>query len=182
MAHRLVLAVIIIALNAVCLSAVSRAQDNSIPCDAFVKNPDGSWSAMRNAAIQGTGLTIRAGSVLRPGASIRGLDLATMLNRACPEQPEPAPVATSDPWAALGRYADANGNIEVERLTCAQLADASSADADLLLAWYSGWYNGLAKRHSVNPARVGYAIRNVADFCKGNRDKRLAEVMALMLK
>ena len=184
MASGLVPAVVAIALNTVCLGAISRAQDKSMPCDAFVKNPDGSWSATRNAAIQGTGasLTIRAGSVLRPGASIRGLDLATILDRECPVEPEPAPVAAPDPQVALGRYSDANGNIEAEKLSCGQLAEASSADADLFLAWYSGWYSGFAKKRGINPARVRYAIRNVVDFCKGNRDNRLAQVMELMLK
>ena len=44
----------------------------------------------------------------------------------------------------LSTYADANGNIDVQKLTCAQLAGTFQEDADFLSVWYSGWYNGLA--------------------------------------
>ena len=47
----------------------------------------------------------------------------------------------------LSAYADANGFLDVQRLTCAQLAGTWQGDADMLMAWYSGWYNGLAKKH-----------------------------------
>jgi hypothetical protein len=46
----------------------------------------------------------------------------------------------------LSTYADANGYIDVQKLTCAQLAGTFQEDADMLTAWYSGWYNGLAKK------------------------------------
>ena len=42
----------------------------------------------------------------------------------------------------LTDYVDANGYINVQKLTCAQLADTFQPDADALMAWYSGWYNG----------------------------------------
>ena len=35
-------------------------------------------------------------------------------------------------------------------LTCAQLANTTPDDANFLGAWYSGWWNGHNKRHSVN--------------------------------
>jgi hypothetical protein len=41
----------------------------------------------------------------------------------------------------LKTYADANGYIDVQKLTCAQLAGTFQEDADLLTTWYSGWYN-----------------------------------------
>ncbi len=47
----------------------------------------------------------------------------------------------------LSAYADANGFIDVQKLTGAQLARTWQQDADLLTAWYSGWYNGLARKH-----------------------------------
>lgn len=47
----------------------------------------------------------------------------------------------------LTAYADANGYIDVQTLTCAQLAGTFQEDADMLSTWYSGWYNGLAKKH-----------------------------------
>ncbi len=45
----------------------------------------------------------------------------------------------------LSEYADKNGYIDVQALTCDQLANAFQEDADYLTVWYSGWYNGLAK-------------------------------------
>jgi hypothetical protein len=52
----------------------------------------------------------------------------------------------------------------------------------LFLAWYSGWYSGFAKNRSINLARTRYAIRNVVAYCKGDRNKRLTDVMEQMLK
>ena len=42
----------------------------------------------------------------------------------------------------LNTYADKDGYIDVQKLTCAQLANTFQEDADYLAAWYSGWYNG----------------------------------------
>ncbi len=47
----------------------------------------------------------------------------------------------------LSAYVDSNGFIDVQKLTCAQLAGTYQEDADALTSWYSGWYNGLAKKH-----------------------------------
>jgi hypothetical protein len=47
----------------------------------------------------------------------------------------------------LSSYVDANGFIDVQKLTCAQLAGTFQEDADMLATWYSGWYNGLAKKN-----------------------------------
>ena len=44
----------------------------------------------------------------------------------------------------LTAYADANGYIDVQALTCAALAGTWQGDADRLTTWYSGWYNALA--------------------------------------
>jgi hypothetical protein len=44
----------------------------------------------------------------------------------------------------LKTYEDANGNLDVQNLSCAQLAGTYQEDADFLTVWYSGWYNGLA--------------------------------------
>ena len=46
----------------------------------------------------------------------------------------------------LSAYVDANGYLDVQTLTCAQLANTYQEDANLLAAWYSGWYNGLAHK------------------------------------
>jgi hypothetical protein len=171
-----------------CAGTGAHAQSNDIPCDAFVKNPDDTWSALRNVAIRGTGdsLTIRQGSVLRPGAAIKGIDLATMLDQQCPATPEPAPAsvqpAAPAPRVTLGSFANANGTIESQRLSCGELADASPEEAGLFLAWYSGWYIGSAKKRGINLARVRSSIHTVIDYCRANRDKKIVNVMDLMLK
>jgi hypothetical protein len=171
-----------------CPGTGAHAQSNDIPCDAFVKNSDDTWSALRNVAIQGTGdsLTIRQGSVLRPGAVIKGIDLATMLDQQCPATPEPAPASVQPPAplprVTLGSFANANGTIETQRLSCGELADASPEEAGLFLAWYSGWYNGSAKKRGINLVRVRSSIHTVIDYCRGNRDKKIVNVMDLMLK
>jgi hypothetical protein len=45
----------------------------------------------------------------------------------------------------LKNYADAKGYIDVQKLTCAQLAGTFQEDADFLGVWYSGWYNAWRK-------------------------------------
>ena len=50
----------------------------------------------------------------------------------------------------LKTYTDADGFLNVQALTCAQLAGTFQEDADLLTTWYSGWYKGLAKKHYIN--------------------------------
>ena len=55
-------------------------------------------------------------------------------------------LAKADP-VPLSAYADANGFIDVQKLTCAQLANTYQEDANALTSWYSGWYNGLAHKH-----------------------------------
>jgi hypothetical protein len=54
--------------------------------------------------------------------------------------------ASADP-IDLTAYVDANGFLDVQTLTCAQLANSCQEDADSLMSWYSGWYNGLAYKH-----------------------------------
>lgn len=61
----------------------------------------------------------------------------------------------------LKSYANSEGYIDVQALTCAQLAGTFQEDAVLLTSWYSGWYNGLAKRHSINLPRSREADQKV---------------------
>src|ERR1700722_12293527 len=97
--------------------------------------------------------------------------------------PGTAPSAAApQPQSFLARYADANGNLDVRQLTCGHLDDTSAEEAELFLSWYSGWYSGVAKNHGINLARIRYAIRNVVAYCKGDRNKRLTDVMEQMLK
>ena len=54
----------------------------------------------------------------------------------------------------LKTYADGDGYLDVQKLTCAQLANTFQEDADYLTVWYSGWYNGLAKKHMMKVDRA----------------------------
>ena len=91
-------------------------------------------------------------------------------------------ICSASAQTELSKYADAKGYIDVQKLTCAQLAGTYQEDADFLGVWYSGWYNGLAKRRGINVAKVRYVSRQVMDYCKANRDKTLVDVMELRLK
>jgi inactivated superfamily I helicase len=62
--------------------------------------------------------------------------------------------STAQAQVELKDYADANGYIDVQKLTCAQLAGTYQEDADFLGIWYSGWYNGLAKKHAIDVPRT----------------------------
>jgi hypothetical protein len=197
MRRRLTLAVAAaIALQAFAMTTGAQAQSSTIPCENFAKNADGTWTVLETTYIEGPAVKVQEGGVVRPGVLIRGYDIATIIDKACPnagvapppgtapaaQQPQQQAQPPAQMQSLLARYADANGNIDVRQLTCGHVADTSTEEAGLLLAWYSGWYNGQAKGHGINLPRVRYAIRNVIDYCKANRDKRLSAVMELMLK
>jgi hypothetical protein len=82
----------------------------------------------------------------------------------------------------LSSYADANGYIDVQKLTCAQLAGTFQDDADLLVAWYSGWYNGLAKKHLANPDRAKRLEHEIIVHCKANPGIRVIDAIAVVFK
>jgi hypothetical protein len=82
----------------------------------------------------------------------------------------------------LKNYADANGYIDVQKLTCAQLAGTFQEDADFLGVWYSGWYNGLAKKHALNVPRTKAGIHNVIVYCKANPTTTVIQAIDVMLK
>jgi hypothetical protein len=52
-----------------------------IPCDAFMRNPNGTWLTTRQVTING--VTMGAGALLRRGVSFDGYDLATLLEERC---------------------------------------------------------------------------------------------------
>jgi hypothetical protein len=79
-------------------------------------------------------------------------------------------------------YADADGYLNVQKLTCNQLANTYQEDADFLGIWYSGWYNGLAKKSSINVPRVKENTHQVIVYCKANRDKRIIQAIDAVLK
>ena len=79
-------------------------------------------------------------------------------------------------------YADAEGYIDVQALTCAALAGTWQGDADRLTTWYSGWYNALAKKHYFNIARSKELEHEVIVYCKANPQIRIIEALDVMFK
>jgi hypothetical protein len=82
----------------------------------------------------------------------------------------------------LSAYADANGYLDVQKLTCAQLAGTWQQDADMLTTWYSGWYNGLAHKHLLNVRRAKEAEHEVIVYCKAHPDEKIIEAIAVVFK
>ena len=82
----------------------------------------------------------------------------------------------------LSTYADADGMIDVQKLTCGHLAGTYQEDADALAMWYSGWYNGLAKKHFFNLPRAKEGLHQVIVYCKANPDKKVIQAIAVVLK
>ncbi|HLG82018.1 MAG TPA: HdeA/HdeB family chaperone [Bradyrhizobium sp.] len=93
-----------------------------------------------------------------------------------------AAIPVAEAQVELKNYADANGYIDVQKLTCAQLAGTYQEDADFLGVWYSGWYNGLAKKHAINVPRTKAGIHNVIVYCKANPAKKVIEAIDVILK
>jgi hypothetical protein len=82
----------------------------------------------------------------------------------------------------LSAYTDANGYIDVQTLMCAQLAGTFQEDADMLTTWYSGWYNGLAKKHYIHVTRAKIFEHEVIVFCKANPDVKIITAIDTLLK
>src|SRR5690349_16290503 len=82
----------------------------------------------------------------------------------------------------LSTYADANGFLDVQALTCAQLANTWQEDADRLTTWYSGWYNGLAKRHYMDIRKAREAEHEVIVYCKANPEIRVIKAIDIVFK
>jgi hypothetical protein len=82
----------------------------------------------------------------------------------------------------LSTYADANGFLDVQKLTCAQLAGTWQGDADRLTTWYSGWYNGLARKHYMDIVKGKEAEHEVIVYCKANPEQLIIEAIAVVFK
>jgi hypothetical protein len=82
----------------------------------------------------------------------------------------------------LSTYADAEGFIDVQALTCAQLANTWQGDADMLASWYSGWYNGLAKKHYMDIRKGKEAEHEVILYCKAHPELRIIQAMEVVFK
>ncbi|HMM90786.1 HdeA/HdeB family chaperone [Bradyrhizobium sp.] len=82
----------------------------------------------------------------------------------------------------LSAYVDSNGFINVQTLTCAQLAGTFQEDADALTAWYSGWYNGLARKHYMDLRKGKVAEHEIILYCKANPEKLIIDAIAVVFK
>jgi hypothetical protein len=82
----------------------------------------------------------------------------------------------------LSAYADAEGFLDIQALTCAQLAGTWQDQADLLSAWYSGWYNGLAKRHYMDIRKGREAEHELIVYCKANPQLRIIQAIDIVFK
>jgi hypothetical protein len=82
----------------------------------------------------------------------------------------------------LSAYMDKDGYVDVQILTCAQLAGTFQEDADYLAAWYSGWYNGLAKKHFAHITRAKSGEHQVIVYCKQHPEMKVIEAIDVILK
>ena len=92
------------------------------------------------------------------------------------------PVVSAQAQTPLSAYADANGYVDVQALTCAQLAGTYQEDADMLAAWYSGWYNGLAKKHFAHITRAKSGEHQLILYCKAHPDVKIIQAIDVLLK
>jgi hypothetical protein len=93
-------------------------------------------------------------------------------------------VITGPALAAVGldTYVDKNGFINVQELTCDQLANTYQEDANALANWYSGWYNGLAKKHYYHLSRVPNEEHKLIVYCKAHRDEKIIHALDKLFK
>lgn len=82
----------------------------------------------------------------------------------------------------LSAYADPEGFLDVQALTCAQLAGTWQDQADLLASWYSGWYNGLAKRHYMDIKKGREAEHELIVYCKANPQLKIIQAIDVVFK
>ena len=117
--------------------------------------------------IQGALFAARSGAKLRVGLVVAAMLVASA--SLAPAQTE------------LKSYVGANGYIQVQKLTCAQLANTYQEDADLLGVWYSGWLNGRAKSHYIDVDRTKAGIHQVIVYCKANPDKKVVDAVKIVV-
>src|SRR5271168_4997068 len=89
--------------------------------------------------------------------------------------------AKADP-VPLSAYADANGFIDVQALTCGQLVNTYQEDANALATWYSCWYNGLAHKHYADFKKGRIVEHQVIEYCKAHPEQKIIHAIGLILK
>jgi len=90
--------------------------------------------------------------------------------------------STAQAQVPLSAYTDANGFIDVQALMCSQLAGTFQEDADMLTTWYSGCYNGLAKKHYIHVTRAKVFEHEVILYCKANPNVKIITAIDVLLK
>ncbi len=88
--------------------------------------------------------------------------------------------AKADP-VDLSAYVDANGFIDIQTLTCEQLANTYQSDANVLMAWYSGWYNGLGHKHYMDYKKGRELEHLVIEYCKAHQDEKIIHAIGVNL-
>ena len=91
-------------------------------------------------------------------------------------------VSAAQAQVELSTYADAKGNLDVQKLTCAELANTFQEDADFMTVWYSGWYNGLAGYSKLKVDRAKELEHRVIVYCKANPKKKVVTAMDINIK
>jgi hypothetical protein len=118
-------------------------------------------------------------SSTRRGSALGRVDLRVALVAAAALV---ASASASRAQVELKTYMDDKGYLNVRTLTCAQLANTYQEDADFLGAWYSGWWNGHMKRHSINVARTKQGIHEIIVYCKANPDAKVVDAVDAYVK
>jgi hypothetical protein len=92
-------------------------------------------------------------------------------------------VASSSVQAQVGldTYQNADGYIDIQKLTCAQLANTFQEDANALTMWYSGWYNGLGKKHFLNFPRAKESEHLIIVYCKEHPDITVIKAIGTLI-
>jgi len=93
-----------------------------------------------------------------------------------------AAASASQAQVPLTTYLDAKGYLNVRALTCSQLASTTPDDANFLGAWYSGWWNGHNKRHSINIERAKQGLHEVIVYCQANPDAKVVDAVDAYVK
>lgn len=171
---------IIVMASVALLGAAGAQAQSQFPCDAFIKNADGSWTAARNVRLPGPGTSysVNQGALFTPNMSIMGMNVVAELEQQCPGALVPAAQTAVD----VATYADVKGDINMQTLTCGQLAASSQEDADFLGTWYLGWASGQSKKAALNVAGAKAAIPALIAYCKLNKDRPVAQALDTVLK
>jgi hypothetical protein len=81
----------------------------------------------------------------------------------------------------LSAYVDANGFLDVQALTCTQLANTYQEDANLLAALYSGWYNGLGHKHFLDWKNIREGEHLVIKHCQEHPDEKIIHAIDVVI-